>query len=259
VECQLASRKSRTIAFIIDFGILATIQAFLFLLFFQLIVYKVEEFSGMMITFSALLYLFVTIALTALVFLKDCIAGASPGKRMFGIAVRDRANQDETPSKSRLIGRNISLLLGIIEFIILAAESKKERLGDKLAKTVVIKKKDIRMIRKVLATIVGLLVIPAFIVFLLLGSLTLIIKYTEPSYQLAEQYIINNQEINAEIGEVSGFGFIPSAAKTNYDNGYWDATYILKVKGEKKNTTISIYLTKKPNQKWEVQHYDILE
>lgn len=77
----------------------------------------------------------VIFAIISVLFLsKDCIGGASIGKRMLNIGVRDYENHNEAPSKLRLFLRNLTTLLWPIEFIVLVASKDNRRLGDQLTK-----------------------------------------------------------------------------------------------------------------------------
>ena len=74
-----------------------------------------------------------------LYFLKDAIKGISIGKWIMGIMVRDAVNVDNIPSIGRLFLRNLLVIIWPIEFFILATNDEKKRLGDKIAKTTVVK------------------------------------------------------------------------------------------------------------------------
>jgi uncharacterized RDD family membrane protein YckC len=69
--------------------------------------------------------------------MKDLFGGRSFGKRFFRLAVRDANNLNNTPTKSRLFIRNITLLIWPLEFIYYLINNK--RIGDLIAKTQVIR------------------------------------------------------------------------------------------------------------------------
>jgi hypothetical protein len=50
---------------------------------------------------------------------KDSIKGKSIGKRLLGLQVRSSINVDKIPSQRRIVLRNITTLLWIIEFLFL--------------------------------------------------------------------------------------------------------------------------------------------
>src|SRR5688500_12026841 len=74
-----------------------------------------------------------------LYFAKDSIQGISIGKWIMGIMVRDQMNPNEIPSFGRLLIRNLFIIIWPVEFIVLAANPDKKRLGDTVVKTIVVK------------------------------------------------------------------------------------------------------------------------
>jgi uncharacterized RDD family membrane protein YckC len=69
--------------------------------------------------------------------MKDLFGGRSMGKRFFGLAVRDANDLNNTPTKSRLVIKNITLIVWPLEFIYYLINNK--RIGDLIAKTQVIR------------------------------------------------------------------------------------------------------------------------
>ncbi|MDM5329966.1 RDD family protein [Neobacillus sp. CF12] len=124
----LASRKSRVLAYMIDYAVLGVVSVPLMMLMIM-----AEENEANAPIFLLFLVLFLLYAL------KDAAKGQSVGKRLLGIGVRKQENYAEIPSISKLVFRNLTQILGFIEFIVLAVNKDKQRLGDKLAKTVVVK------------------------------------------------------------------------------------------------------------------------
>lgn len=69
--------------------------------------------------------------------LKDIYRGRSIGKRFVGIAIRDIENSNNIPGIIRLIIRNLTVLIWPFELIIMLLTNR--RIGDRIAKTIVIK------------------------------------------------------------------------------------------------------------------------
>ena len=56
-----------------------------------------------------------------------------------GIMVRDEKNRNDIPTFGRLLLRNVFIIIWPIEFIVLALSDNKKRIGDIVAKTLVLK------------------------------------------------------------------------------------------------------------------------
>jgi len=76
---------------------------------------------------------------------KDCLYGISPGKYVVGIAVRDKDDYLKTPNVFHLFLRNILLIIWPLEILMLILSKKKQRLGDIIAKTIVVRNHDVRL------------------------------------------------------------------------------------------------------------------
>lgn len=131
IEVLISSRCRRTLAFAIDF--------------------LVFHFIAVVVTISALdrwndlghsngaLLAFAWFCLLTLYLSKDGVGGVSLGRFAVGIAVRDAGNSADVPSLGRLAVRNLLLLLASIEFFALLSSKTRQRLGDRIAKTIVIR------------------------------------------------------------------------------------------------------------------------
>ena len=97
-----------------------------------------------------------------------------------------------------------------------------------------------------------------FIVFGLLISLLLliIIPFTN-AYQVAKIYLSNNIELQSEIGNIQGFGIIPTGSvqvSSGSKGEYGNAVISLTVKGDKKFKDITVYVIKDvDNLEWIVE------
>lgn len=96
------------------------------------------------------------------------------------------------------------------------------------------------------------------IVFILFTQTILIavISFTD-AYSVAKMHIKYNQELTDEIGNVKGFGLVPTGGiqKTTDSQGtYGSATINLTIKGEKKFKDVSVYVVKYADQsEWIVE------
>ena len=130
----LSSRKRRIAAFFIDHFVMTFLIVIIVFLVMGTNFMETNNF-GNIATKMLLTMLFGFF----LYFAKDSIKGVSFGKWTMGIMVRNENNPNEIPSFGRLLIRNLILIIWPIEFIILAVSKNKKRLGDELAKTIVVR------------------------------------------------------------------------------------------------------------------------
>jgi len=178
---------------------------------------------------------------------KDSIQGISLGKWVLGIMVRDESDPMVTPSFGRLLIRNLFLLIWPVEFIVLITNNRKMRLGDKTAKTIVVK--NLRKPGKAQRMVTLL----AIIVFL--GSFTFLfisfsIKNSE-AYKVSVKEIETDKKILLKTGGIKGFGMLPLGSITT-TNGQGKAELEIKVLGKKKDLKIHVYLEKELGGEWKV-------
>lgn len=241
-EHRLSSRKRRIGAFLIDHFVISIF--IVSIAFLSLGPDFIDETNfrnvGMKLVpamcFGILLYL-----------VKDAIKGISLGKWILGIMVRDQNETDKIPSFGRLFVRNLCVFIWPVEFIVLAINNDKKRLGDKIAKTVVIinPTKPSRLIQ---ALVLGVAGITFFLfTFFFIGS---VIKNSE-AYKEAVENIEINQEIISETGGIKGYGILPTG-NVHISNGYGQAHLEIKVLGVKNNLNVKVYLTKELNEEWKL-------
>lgn len=241
-EYLLSSRKRRIVAFIIDhFTFTFVIVGIVFLLLGTN--FMDENNFGQMTS-----RMLPTMLIGFLIyFAKDSINGISPGKWVMGIMVRDENNPNEIPSVGKLFVRNLFQIIWPIEFIVLASSQDKKRLGDKTAKTIVVKNpnKPTKLPRILAIVAIGI----TFFVFILLfvGSA----MKNSNAYQVAISEIEQNQEIISETGGIKDYGMMPTGS-VNISNGYGEALLSIKVIGNKKDLNVDVYLTKEPNEEWKL-------
>jgi uncharacterized RDD family membrane protein YckC len=236
----LSSRKRRIVAFMIDHLVLSFLLVFTVFIVLGPNFIDKENPSKMMTTmFAVMLPGFV------LYFSKDSIKGMSLGKWIMGLMVRDEKNTNEIPSFGRLFLRNLFVVIWPIEFIVLATSDQKRRLGDKVAKTIVVKNPNKPTKLPRLLTLIGIGVFIFTFMLLFVGNT---MKNSE-AYKVAIIEIEKNEQIIKETGGIKGYGMMPKG-NINISNGYGQALLKIDVLGNKKDLDISVYLEKQPNGKW---------
>ncbi|MFD1739760.1 RDD family protein [Bacillus salitolerans] len=243
-EIKLASRKSRILAYLIDHFVLS-----LFLVIPFTILMANEDIESD--------FLFALFPIWMIIFfifycLKDSFKGISLGKWVIGIGVRDENDRSDIPSIPRLFLRNLLLVIWPIEFIVLAINKNKQRLGDKVANTIVIKVREMGVWKKIVVVLLAIVI--SFVLFL--SAIVLSMKNSE-AYEAAITFIESNENIVGETGGIEGYGFLPSGS-IQTSNGYGESVFTIEVKGKEKDIYVEVYLTKVPNQNWKVEevHYE---
>ncbi len=129
---EIASKKRRVFAFLIDHAFFSFVAAMVGLLIasptnttteIQLEGYHIVFFAALMVAYIG----------------KDTIGGASIGKRVLGIGVRDYAVDQQIPGKIKLFFRNILIFIWPVDFIVMLIDPNNRRLGDYLTQTIVLK------------------------------------------------------------------------------------------------------------------------
>lgn len=239
---QKSSRKRRIAAFLIDHFVMTFLMVSIVFMVLGPNFMDENNPSKMMITM-----LFVMIPGFILYFAKDSLKGISIGKWIMEIMVRDEKNQNEIPSFGRLFLRNLFIIIWPVEFIVLATDNQKKRLGDKVAKTVVVKNPNKpAKLPRILALIgVGI----AFFVFILFTAGNAMKK--SGAYKVATKEIEQNKYIINETGGIKGYGMLPTGS-INISNGHGQAQFEIKVLGNKKDLNVGVYLEKEPNEEWKL-------
>jgi hypothetical protein len=173
------------------------------------------------------------------------------GKWVMGIMVRDANDLNITPSFIRLFVRNLFLIIWPVEFIVLATSKVKQRLGDQVAKTVVLTNPN----RAGKVPRIAAFVAIAFILFSSVIVLTSVVMKNSDAYKVAIQHIESDPDIAAETGGIKGYGTIPKG-NINVTNGNGEARLKIDVVGQTKDMVITIQLAKEPGGKWEVLQMD---
>ncbi|WP_273324248.1 RDD family protein [Vallitalea guaymasensis] len=230
-----ASFGRRFLAFMIDHFVIVLL---VFLVGFSSYNYNVNDlYSKIMkiMVLAFILYLF-----------KDCFKGFSLGKFLMGLQVKNVENL-QTPSVIKLVIRNLFTFIWPIEVICIIIGRSRRKLGDLLANTDVYysrKKLNKRII--IIAIVVGILL---FITSSIMFSLRMI--KNDASYIKAINYIEKSQEIFQMVGDIQGFGSIPSGGMS-VTNGEGNAHYLIKVIGDNDTITVNVELIKDRDADWEV-------
>lgn len=237
-----SSRKRRIAAFIIDHFLMTfSIVSVVFIALGQ--TFMGENDPSKMVT----IIMFVMIPGFILYFSKDSLKGISVGKWIMGIMVRDENDQNEIPSFGRLFLRNLFITIWPIEFVVLATNDQKERLGDKVAKTVVVKNPDrpTKLLR--ILVLIGVGITFCVFVFLFAGCA----MKNSDAYKVAIKEIEQNKEIIYKTGGIKGYGMIPTG-NVSMSNGQGQAQLEIKVLGKTKDINVSVYLEKESNGQWKL-------
>lgn len=262
VYSRKASIGERAVALLID-------QFIITLLFIALIVISA------IFNFEILVLLALTFPVGYI--FKDIILGRSIGKRIMKLGVKDIYDPSIVPSTGNLILRNLFLVLGIIEFLVMLFSENQSRIGDIVSKTTVVKlerenelsnekinkyKEEIKdiapRVKKKIGRIV-LIIIACFLAFILLIiTITATVMKTNQAYKLSVYTIENSKEINTFIGDIQGYGLIPTGS-ISVSNGWGEARFTIKVKGEYDTVKVYTYLTKEPDTGWIIHEFIIRE
>jgi len=239
---KISSRKRRIAAFAIDHFILSFIivSGIFLILGPGFIEGNIAEFTSKIL---------VSIPLGLLIYFgKDSFGGISIGKWIMGIMVRDGRDITIVPSLGRLFVRNLFIVIWPVEFIVMASNEDKKRIGDRVAKTSVIKNPAKQAALPKVLTLLGFGI--AFIVFVIFFAGTAL--KSSGAYKVAVESIAKDQSIINETGGIAEYGMMPSG-NINISNGYGKATLEITVIGKnKKEITVNTFLTKEPEGEWKV-------
>ena len=238
-----SSRKRRIVAFLIDQFVMTFLMVLIVFILLGPNFMDENNPSKMMSTI-----LFVMIPGFILYFAKDSYKGISLGKWIMGIMVRDENSNNEIPSIGRLFLRNLFIIIWPVEFIILATNDQKKRLGDSIAKTVVVKNPDKSSKIPRILTLFGVGITFFVLVFFIAGNA----MKNSDAYKVATKEINQNKDIINEIGGIKGYGMMPNGNISKSTNGQGQAQLEIKVLGNTKDITVSVYLEKEPNGQWKI-------
>jgi len=235
-----ATLLRRFFAFSIDHTIFITILTMPFMLFVS---NSTQENGDLIVSMFPILMIIAFFVYC----LKDIVNGRSLGKYLLGIAVRNSSNSMEKPPASKLILRNVFTFVWPIEFIALAFSKKKMKFGDQIADTDVfyVSKKN-----NTLGIIVAAILTVAVCSGTLIFGISTILK-NDDSYKAAIRFIEADPEIVALVGDIKGYGFIPTGDLIYYGS-HGEAIYSIKVIGSKRVIFVNLRLEKQPGGNWEI-------
>ena len=224
---------------------------------------------------------------------KDIIKGQSLGKRIFGMGVRDVSDNLVVPPVSRLFLRQIFLLLWPIEFLVLVFSKENRKMGDKIAGTGVY---DLRAYQnflhyakcmeymkqgqnvvhlpdseyqfpavkphkpkkaKIVMIVISVILVGAIFIGILVFGITSMFR-NHPSYHLAIDTIRENPEIVALIGEVEGFGLLPTGS-LSASSSHGDARFNIRAIGAYGEVRVFVDLQMRNGGDWEIVRFNFVQ
>ena len=237
---KLASRKRRTVAFLIDHFVLTFLMTSIALLTLGTDFLDSGGAEDITLTIIAVL-----IPGSFIYFSKDSFGGISPGKWIMGVMVRENESDEKTPSFGKLFIRNLSIVIWPVEVIALILNSNKRRLGDILAGAVVLENKNKAKKSKRITALIFIFAVFYGFIFLFVGSA---MKDSE-AYKIAIQSIEENENIIKKSGGITGYGMLPTGnIRISGQSGY--AEFQIKVVGKENDIIVSVVLEKEPGGDW---------
>jgi len=146
-EVMMASKRKRAGAFLIDYLIFVFLESMICMpvAFWLLNSNFADNVVGQLFNNinDKALQVFILVNLISAPFFilflfKDSIKGASLGKRVFKISIRDKEKPDLIPNIFKLALRNVLAFIWPVEVILLFLMKRDQRLGDLLANTIVV-------------------------------------------------------------------------------------------------------------------------
>ena len=236
-----ASRIKRLVAFYIDYMVLCFFIMFLvFVLLgisFDNPEYSIQREKAKIVVFMCfLIFPF-----------KDVLQGMSLGRMLLGIAVRDKDHPQNIPSTWRMVLRNLFLLIWPIEMIVLLVSKKRMRVGDKIARTVVVNAP--RPVGKPMIIAIVL----TMVLFLFLGTGLFVIQMSKNTqvYKISIDYLKHAPSVHEETGDFVSVGFFV-VSSSYLKNGKAEGECSIKVIGTKKSVRYIVTLRKEPDSDWQV-------
>ena len=220
----------------------------------------------------------ISLAIWGILFLlKDILSGQSIGKRIFKIAVRREIDLQKEPEKRKLILRNITTFIGLFDFIYMLFNKDNQKIGDKLAGTVVVKLiEDTEYNEEIVIekfqessgkgeynrkSFLKLIIIIVILVLLFISVIffTIVtVMKNSSAYKEALYQIQNNEKVIEQTGKIEGFGYFPNGSIAT-ENGLGFAKLVIKVNGSKRDIHALVELHREPEEEWKVENLEILD
>ncbi len=236
-QIELASRRRRIFAYLIDYTILCFLGAVACLFAMG----KHWDQAGLEMIGKTLPVFLVVLAVY---FLKDSVVGMSPGRFVLGIAVRDCSAPENIPSVLRLALRNLFIVIWPVELLVLVFSNQKRRIGDLIAKTVVIRRNEISARQRAVA----FLLLISILITGFAASMSAIVQRSS-AYKSAIAYLGASSEVEARVGKITGYGQFPTGS-IEVHNHYGYAQLSIKVKGRKGSATAELSMEMEPESGW---------
>jgi len=90
-----------------------------------------------------------------------------------------------------------------------------------------------------------------------IGGIGIIMK-NNGAYEAAISQIENNNQVVSQIGEIQGYGLMPTGS-ISIDNGYGQAELFIKVKGDRNSKEVFAKLYKEPENEWKVITLEVID
>lgn len=106
-----------------------------------------------------------------------------------------------------------------------------------------------RMIRK--ESVMEKIIIGIIVFVLLLKSVLLVVTPFTDAYTAAKKYLLSNDGIRAQVGNIQGFSVVPEGninKSMQADKNSGLATLVLIVKGDKQYRKVTVYVVKRENE-----------
>ncbi|MCB0735177.1 MAG: RDD family protein [Flavobacteriales bacterium] len=239
-EPILASPLKRLVGFMIDHILNISILMSAVMPF----VFSIENEDEFPIGWFITLFL---LGFSVLYGLRDSFKGVSLGKWVVGTMVRDQYDYTSIPSTGRLFIRNLLLILGWIEGVILMLDRQRRRAGDMVAKTVVLDNPiKAKLGKRILVAVVVIALLPVVILGTTFQGLS-----GSNAYEAAQEAIRNDGEVMELVGEIESMSKYPnSSIRTSGFHAY--AEFEVGVDGSKQDVVVEIKLHRDGDSPWVV-------
>ncbi len=174
---------------------------------------------------------------------KDVIAGISPGKWIMGLSVRNNDNLNVKPPIWKLIVRNIPLIIYPVDMFYILTGKEQVRLGDKIAKTVVVKKEGekVKVIPIIVIAVIFVSVLSFFVDFPMFSLKNNI------AHKKAVEQLTQNREL---IEYTGGIKEIKEAKSGSVNPKEKFAMFRMDIKGVKKDVKIQVFMEAESDSLW---------
>ncbi len=175
--------------------------------------------------------------------LKDVIAGISPGKWIMGLSVKNNDNPNVKPPLWKLILRNIPLIIYPVDMFYILTGKEQVRLGDKIAKTVVVRREGAKV--KVIPLIVMVVLFIGAISFFFDSSMFSL--KNNIAHKAAVEQLAQNEEL---IEYTGGIKEIKPAKSGSVNSLEKFARFWIDIKGNQRDVKIQVFMEAESDSVW---------